>query len=120
MGIQRILRRFNVPFDVIRQPPIVREKGRVRPAGDPKTFGALGGIQPAGPKDLQRLPEGQRTDAMIVIYTDCELLTGDAPDTQADHVVPRGPGVYCGIEFEIQSVEPWPRHRKYLAVKVGQ
>ena len=80
----------------------------------------MGGIQPAGPKDLQRLPEGQRTDAMIVIYTDVELLTGDAPDTQPDRVIPQGPGVYRGIEFEVQSVEQWPRHRKYLAVKVGQ
>jgi len=120
MGIQRVLRRFNVPFDVVRQPPIVREKGRVRPAGDPGKFAAQGGIQPAGPKDLQRLPEGQRTDAAIVIYTDAELLTGDAPDTQPDRVIPQGPGVYRGIEFEIQSVEQWPRYRKYLALKAGQ
>jgi hypothetical protein len=120
MGISRVLKRFNVPFDIIRQPPIVREKGRVKDAGGPELLPGMGGIQPAGPKDLQRLPEGQRTDAAIVIFTDLDLLTGDAPDTQADHVIPRAPGVYCGVEFEIQSVEPWPRHRKYLAVKVGQ
>ena len=120
MGIRRALRRFDVDFDVIRQPPIIRDRGRVRSAGTPTTFAARGGIQPAGAKDLQRLPEGHRTDAAIVIYTDAELLTGDAPNTQPDHIVSKGPGVYCGIEFEIMSVEEWPRHRKYIAVKVGQ
>lgn len=119
MGISRVLRRFAVPFDVVRQPPIVREKGRVRVVGDPETFPAQGSVQPATAKDLQRLPEGQRTDAVIAIFTDCPLLTGDAPDTKADHVIPRGK-VFCGVEFEIQSVEPWPNHSKYLAVKVGQ
>lgn len=120
MSVSRVLARFSVPFDVIRQPAIVREKGRVKDAGGPLKFPAKGGIQPASPKDLQRLPEGQRTNAAIVIFTDCELLTGDAPDTQADHVIPCGGNVHVGVEFEIQSLEPWPRHRKYLAIKVGQ
>lgn len=120
MGIRRALKRFDVDFDVIRQPPIVREKGRVKPAGEPTVTHARGGFQPPTAKDLKRLPEGQRTDAMVAIFTDEELLTGDAPDTQPDHVINRGSGVYCGVEFEIQSVEEWPSHRKYLAIKVGQ
>ena len=119
MGISRVLRRFAVPFAVIRRPPIVRAKGRVSDDGDAKTFQGRGGIQPATAKDLQRLPEGQRNNAVIAIYTDCELLTGDVPGTQPDHVIPRGE-VFCGVEFEIQSLEWWPNHRKYLAIKVGQ
>ena len=119
MAFARTLARFAVPFDVIRQPPLVREKGRVKDAGDPETFEAKGGIQPPTPKDMERLPEGQRTDATIAIFTDCELLTGDAPDTRPDRIIPKGV-VFKGVEFEIQSVEIWPRHRKYLAIKVGQ
>jgi hypothetical protein len=109
-----------VDFDILRQPPIVRERGRVKPAGPPIVLKGRGGFQPAQAKDLQRLPEGQRTDATVVIFTDAELLTGDTPGEQSDHVVARGPGVYNGVEFEIQSVEEWPNHRKYIAVKVGQ
>jgi len=119
MSIESVLENFAVDFDVIRQAPLDRVKGRVVEVGSGSLFRARGSIQPATPKDLQRLPEGQRTDGSIVIYTDCELLTGDAPGTRADHVIPCG-SAYNGIEFEIQSLEIWPRHRKYIAIKVGQ
>lgn len=120
MGIKRVLRRFSVPFDVLRQPPIVRERGRVREGGEVIIIRAHGGIQPASPKDLERLPEGQRTNAAITIWSDCVLLTGDAPGTRADKIIPRGGNVFEGVTFEIQSAEPWPRHAKYIAIKVGQ
>ena len=120
MALTHVLRRFEVPFDVVRQPPIVRDRGRVRPAGETQTLSAKGSFQPATAKDLQRVPEGQRTDNVVAIFTDFELLTGDAPDTQADRVINRGNGVYSGVEFEIQSVKEWPTYRKYLAIKVGQ
>lgn len=121
MGIRRVLERFAVPFDVIRPPPLVRERGRVRDAGIPERFRARGGIQPAKPEDLQRVPEGQRDDAVIAVYpVDFELRTADPQAKQrADRIVPLE-GHYAGVEFEIQSVSAWPRHRHYIATRAGQ
>jgi hypothetical protein len=119
MSLKSVLRSFAVDFDIIRQPAIARVSGRVIDAGEAEDLKGRGSFQPATAKDLQRLPEGQRTNAVIAIFTDCELLTGDAPNTRPDHVISRG-RVYNGVRFEIQSVEPWPVHNKYLAIKVGQ
>lgn len=119
MSLSSVLKSFAVEFEVTRRGPLAREKGRVVDAGEATKFKAEGGIQPATPKDMQRLPEGQRTNATIAIWTDCLLLTGDSPNTRPDRVVPCS-GVYKGVEFEIQSVEPWPSYSKYLAIKVGQ
>lgn len=119
MSLSSTLQRFAVPFDIIRQPPVERVAGRVIDGGAPETLKGRGSFQPATAKDLQRLPEGQRTNAVVALFTDCELLTGDAPSTRPDKVIPRGK-VYSGVTFEIQSFEPWPSHNKYLAIKVGQ
>jgi hypothetical protein len=120
MGIRRVLERFAVAFEIERPPPIVRERGRVRDAGASEIFEGRGGIQPASPEDLQRVPEGQRDNAAIVIYpVDCELRTAEPPDQRADRVTPKS-GDYCGIKFEIQSLEAWPNHRKYIATRLGQ
>lgn len=119
MTIRDTVRRFAEPIRVIRQPELVRVRGRVRDAGDPIEFTAMVGIQPAGPKDLERLPEGQRTNAAIVLWTAATLSTGDVPGTRPDRVVPCG-SIFPGVTFEIQSVEVWPRHNRYLAIKVGQ
>ncbi len=119
MSLQNVLTSFAVDFDIIRSPAIARVAGRVVDAGDPEKLKGRGSIQSATARDLQRLPEGQRTNAAVAIFTDCELLTGDVPDTRPDRVIPCGK-VYKGICFEIQSAEPWPTHNKYLAIKVGQ
>lgn len=119
MSLKSVLASFAVDFDIIRRPPIARVTGRVIDAGDATTLKGRGSFQPATAKDLQRLPEGQRTNAVVAIFTDCELLTGDVPNTRADHVISRGK-VYNGVRFEIQTHAPWPTHNKYLAIKVGQ
>ena len=119
MGIRSVVNRFAVDLDVIRAAPLERVNGRVIDAGDPERFSIKGGIQPTTAKDLQRLPEGQRTNASIAIFTICDLRTGDAPGTRADRVIPRC-GFFAGVEFEIQSVEAWPQHNRYIAIKAGQ
>lgn len=46
-------------------------------AGASTTTAATGNIQPAGQKDLEMLPEGERTSETIVIVTDTALEVGD-------------------------------------------
>jgi hypothetical protein len=111
---------FDVDFQIIRRPPVVRVKGRPIDGGKEQILEGRGSFQPATAKDLQRLPEGQRTDLTLALFTDCDLLTGDVPDQRPDHIIPTSGTVYKGIEFEIQAGEEWPSYRKYLAIKVGQ
>ena len=60
MGIARVLKRFDEPFDIIRRSTLfAREKGRAKQVEEPTTFSDFGGIQPAGPKDLERLVIGR-------------------------------------------------------------
>lgn len=56
-------------------------------------------IQPATPKELQRLPEGDRTRDVIAIWTTTELRVGEG--AQADRVS------YGGATYEVQAVERW-------------
>lgn len=112
-------RTFDVDYEIIRRAPIARVLGRAIDAGDDRQLRSRGSFQPATPKDMQRLPEGQRMDATVALFTSCDLITGDAPSSRPDRVIPCG-SVYNRVEFEIQSVEQWPSYRKYLAVKVGQ
>ncbi len=119
MSLQHVLDTFAVPYDIIRRGPISRVNGRVESAGPDTNLTGNGSFQPATAKDLQRLPEGERNEAVVALYTDDELVTGDVPGTRPDHVIPGGK-VFAGVTFEIQSLEPWPRHNKYLATKVGQ
>lgn len=119
MSLSSVLASFAVPFDIVRRPPIARAAGRVTDAGEPQKLKGEGSFQPITGQDLQRLPEGQRADATIALFTDSELLTGKVPGTRPDHVIPRGK-VYEGVLFEVQSWQPWPNHHRYLLIKVGQ
>jgi hypothetical protein len=119
MSLTDVLEYFAVDFTVTRPAPVERVRGRVVESGAPSTFSGRGSFQPATPEDLKRLPEGRRTDTTVAIFTDCVLNVGDPPSVKPDLVVPCG-SVYNGIQFEIQSNEDWPVHRKYIAIKTGQ
>jgi hypothetical protein len=70
--------------------------------GAAETLEILASVQPATPKELQRLPEGDRTKAVIAIWTTTELRTASSPPgAQADRVT------YAGSTYEVQAVEAW-------------
>ncbi len=73
-----------------------------------------GNFQPAGQRDVDRLPEGSRTDGAVVLFTDVELRTTDAPNAVADRVA------YQGVTYEVSGLERWPSHKRYTLTKVGQ
>ena len=75
--------------------------GRWTP-GTPTTAPVLASVQPAGGKDLQRLPEGQRKRDAIAVWTESELIVADQYGTarqQSDRIT------YKGVVYECQHVE---------------
>lgn len=91
--------------------------GRYR-EGTPSTLSIRAVIQPVRGRDLLRLPEGQRTEEMIAIYTETELQTASAPGGGTADVVS-----YRGKSYQVQTVEAWNElgnFYKAIAAKVGQ
>ena len=68
-------------------------------------------VQPATDEDMQRLPEGQRIEETISIFTTTELKTVSVDgQTPADRVS------YDGEVYEVQSVTPWSEVGGYYHV----
>ena len=73
-----------------------------------------GDFQPAGERDIQRLPEGSRADGAMVLFTCLELQTAESPNAVADRVV------YKGALYEVSGLNDWQSHNRYTLTKVGQ
>lgn len=73
-----------------------------------------GNVQPAQQADIDRLPEGSRTDGAVTLFTDLALRTSESPNAIADRIM------YQGVEYEVSGVERWPSHSRYTLTKVGQ
>lgn len=82
-------------------------------AGAAEEIGIDASVQPATAKELERLPEGQRTRETLAVYTTTELRIA-APGQAADRLE------HDGVTYEVQSVEPWGvgGYFKALAAKV--
>jgi hypothetical protein len=68
--------------------------------GAPDEFEIEAAVQPATPKELARLPEGQRSREVIAVYTETELRIG-GPGAAADRIG------HAGATYEVHSVERW-------------
>lgn len=111
----------NDPFTVKRRADGEYINGRYeRPTGADTEFPASGSVQVLRTRELELLPEAQRSKAARKVYTTCELKAGGPNVPQGkepDHLV------YEGIEYEVQGVDDWQRqgnYFKYLLVKAGQ
>lgn len=85
-------------------------------AGASSTSTISASVQPAGPRDLMHLPEGDRTKAAVKLYTDSELSEGD----ESSGLVP-DQITWNGEQWEIQKV--WRNalgigHHKGMAIRV--
>lgn len=88
-------------YEVSRRAAATFLRGVAVPAS-PQTFAIRASVQPAGGKDLLRLPEGRRTNETRVIFTTTQLYTGDQGSAyEADVVTVDGEG------WEIQHCEDW-------------
>jgi len=105
-------------FIVKRRVPGEFIEGRyVRPEGADTEFSAKGSIQVMNPRELEMLPEGQRTSSSRKLYTTCELRVGGVDQKEPDHIM------FREIEYEVQQVGDWQHNGnyfKYLLVKAGQ
>jgi len=85
-------------------------------AGSSSTAPITASVQPAGPRDLLHLPEGDRTKGAVKIYTDAELSEGD----ESAGLVP-DQITWNGEQWEVQKV--WRHalglgHHKAMALRV--
>lgn len=64
---------------------------------------AVGSIQPATPKELERLPEEDRDREIIAVYTAFPLRTGGRGTARSDRIS----RVKDGATYVVASVEPW-------------
>lgn len=102
-------------YTVSRRSPSAYVDGRLQPSTD-SILVIDASVQPlVGPADLQRLPEGMRTDEARVIFTTTELFTqgpGQDPDIISIE----------GFAYEVHTVEAWGNVGNYyraIASKMG-
>ena len=81
---------------------------------DPVISWHKGDFQPASQADVERLPEGSRSNGAIVLFTDLELRPAEAPNAVADRIA------YKGVQYEVSGAENWRSHNRYTLTKVGQ
>ncbi len=91
----------SVPVKVTRHTSVMRDKGRKQ---EPLTdeLEVLASITPIDAATLQRLPEGQRADGMVLIITTELLFTVETSECNiADQVH------YNGIDYQVSQVKDW-------------
>lgn len=66
-------------YTVTRRAPDTRVQGRTV-EGSESTFSIVASVQPVSGRELRDLPEGERGDETIVIYTVTEVRSGANPD----------------------------------------
>lgn len=111
---------FRKPYPVIRRSPGHRGPGNVWVEGeDLPPFDIMASIQPATSSDydtLQATEGGRRTEAVIRLYSDTELISAGRDSTNGDRVLWRG------NQYMVIAVSPWQSnvipHFRMLAVKV--
>ena len=85
----------------------------------PSTFSIIASVQPLTGRELQQLPELQRTSARMKLYTTTQLETA-REGSRADRVA------YRGRELEVQVFEDWQGHQsglphyKYILAEPGE
>lgn len=93
---------FCEPFDVLHN---VEALVKGRATVSVQIVPAIGVIQPAQGKDLERLPEGDRDKETIAVYTKTSLAVGEGGGRAKADAVSWGGGTYT-----VTSVEAWPMY----------
>ncbi len=100
-AIGEIIRDFLQPITLRSYGAGSFEKGRYFP-GTVSSIAMDGAVYPASGDEMRLLPEGIRTEAALVIYTESELRTATEPgQNDADSID------YGGKTWEIRISEPW-------------
>jgi hypothetical protein len=121
MSIGNTVRRFANETITVRRFEGFNDSGRWV-SREVERFEIKANVQPARGSDLERLPEGYRSQGAFWVYpkTSVVLRTGSAalsanePGTVADELV------IDGVVYEVGSIDRWRRHRRYLAMRAQQ
>lgn len=88
----------------IRRAAGARDANGVWADGAARSTAITGSFQPFPGARLQTLPEGERQQGQLEVYTTAELRTADQhAGTSADRVV------YAGVTYEVREVARWPQ-----------
>jgi len=74
-------------------------------------------VQPAGPEDLAQLPQNERTNEMLIVFTRNPLNLSSITESGTSDTV-----TWKGIEYKIVAVENWDtqaQYSKHTAVRLG-
>lgn len=98
-----VVAEFAAPRTVTRASSASSYDANGRPvAGGTTTITVNASVQPTSGRDLQLLPEGERTKESLTFFATSELRTSDPETgTPADRVA------YGSKNYEIQSVQDW-------------
>jgi hypothetical protein len=101
-----IFGKIHQAYDVTSSTANHRQTGT--PGADYDVFGP---IQPARPKDLEILPEGDRTSAAVTLHTKSELFIADAGTDKQTFIK------YQGKVWRVAAVGDWDAQgfRRYVA-----
>lgn len=100
---------FCTTFVVERCGESVNDRGRSELTVE--TLGWQGVIQPATPRELERLPEGDRDRESITVYSETPLRIGQRPEGEAADIIH-----WRGMRFEVASVETWQGYTRAIAL----
>jgi hypothetical protein len=107
-----IIQDFGSTYTVTRAGAVDFDSDPGRPiAAAPTTFDIIALVQPVKNRDLERLPEGLRTEMVRVVFTEATMLLEPQPDQLAAE----------GQVWQVGTVEPWGAggFYKVLVKKVG-
>lgn len=101
-----ILGRSIVVFDTVET--VVGGRSTKTPEADRNIFGT---IQPTATRDLEILPEGDRTKGAITVHTREQLSIADSGTDRETYIR------YYGKVYRVSAEGPWNDHgfRKYIA-----
>lgn len=80
--------------------------------GSPVILERLGAIHPASASQLKLLPEGERRDFTIAVYSDQDILMADGTGIQSDVVI------WKGKTFRVAYSKDWSDNGYWFALAV--
>lgn len=109
---------FSQDIEIIRHPRGEYLNGRYRRQGSATVFKCRGSVQRPSDEERQELPENQRTQEAVSLYTVENLRAGNvSEDGEPDQIC------YQGRRFEVVRKRDWRQlgnYYRYLCVRVGQ
>lgn len=97
---------------------ITYTRSRTGTASRSQTAQAIGTVHPGTPEMLQLLPEEERTDSFIAIYTDYPLSTGTPEGSGASSYVGADRIHWGGRTWRVVRVRDWQAFGYYQALAV--